>query len=61
MLSPSSLMSIGTYQTVWSYKLLRINLGFSLYTILSIYYLVTILEVQIEFKRESSDKKKYIN
>ena len=33
----------------------------SLITILSIYYLITTLEVKTEFKKESSDKKKYVN
>ena len=32
------------------------NLGFSLYTMLSIYYRIATLEEWIEFKRMSSDK-----
>jgi len=37
------------------------NLSFSLYAMLSVYYLVIILKVEAEFNKESTNKNKYID
>jgi len=37
------------------------NLGFSLYAVSSACCLVTISEVEVEFNRRSTDKKKYVD
>ena len=37
------------------------NLGFSLCAILSVYCLVTILEVEVKFNKRSTDRRNYID